>query len=706
VTTRTWTLADNCGNAGVNYVQTITVTDTTAPTWSQAVGALNVSLDCGNAAGMTAALAAAPTATDNCSTAVVGTPTASTAAGNCAGNYVITRTWTVADNCGNAGANYVQTITVTDTTAPTWTQAAGALNANLDCANAAGIATALAAAPTATDNCSTAVVGTPTSSTATGICPSNYVITRTWTLADNCGNAGANYVQTITVSDTTIPEVDCPPDIAVPTDVGACSASVTFEAAATDTCDLAPAVVYYLNYGLPSQVVITSPHVFPLGVTTVTAVATDACTNVSIPCTFKVTVTATIRLSVGTGYTIMYPQGNPPSLAPTYTPYELAGPGNWVTVPISVSNPCGPLAQLVFEVTFPEYYDGSEGCFHSTDGQGLWYMVGTERWDEKRVQNATDWNDWAWTHGTTVPDVTGGSTVPLFDNETRVVVERGVGVDPNYPSTNNLSRLIVYMDSPTGDAVVNQGEGVFMYLMFRVSDDIPSFQQFALTPAVIYATDMAGLEVASQVEAGVVYADACNWLLDVDRNGRVDPDTDGVTLYRALKYGHLNSGMCSTVPILPPEYAAAAGEYLLSDAEIVAYVQSLLINYDLNVDNKTDAGDVVGIGLAAGASASRDGVYIYRNLGGFPTYIYPVYLGPLFAYTPFVNPNVPAAMGLTVPLLHVDNLGIQDSTINPQIDDLKVLDCGLPAAPTLPASWKVTLPGPTVKTLPLPQPVW
>jgi hypothetical protein len=521
----------------------------------------------------------------------------------------------------------------------------------------------------------------------------------TVTAATDCGPDATCEVTYVWTDDTAAPVFGACPAAAI--DLGLNPAALPTEAmaiaaagTASDTCDKT------LVYGAVGGTVTGTCS--KQQVWTVTAV-TDCGPDATCTVTYVWTV-ETATLSVGTGYTIQYP--------PTYSPYELAGPGNWVTVPISVSNLCGDLAQLVFEITFEEYLVGTLEC--PSDPRrgttaGLLYMVGTERWDVTRVQDATDWNDWAWNHGTTVPDNTTAD--PAFDNETRVQVERGVGVGDGL--TASMTKLVVYMDSPTGNAVVNAGSGVFMYLMFRVSDAITSFQQIALTPTMIYATNMAGLEVASTVESGVVYADACNWLLDVDRNGRVDPDTDGVTLYRALKYGHLNEAPCSTVPILPPEYAAAAGRYLLSDADIVTYVKSLALSPGLNVDAKTD-----GISAAIGGtavSAARDGVYIYGNLRGFPTYIYPVYMGPLplTAYTPFVNPATPigplaVVQYVTVPIAHTNNTPIEITTINPNIDKLKVLVCppSYVVSP-LPCSWQIPpYPGPTAKTLPLPRTVW
>ena len=55
----------------------------------------------------------AATATDNCGEVVI-TVDEVTTAGSCAGDYVITRTFTATDDCGNA-TTATQTITIVDT---------------------------------------------------------------------------------------------------------------------------------------------------------------------------------------------------------------------------------------------------------------------------------------------------------------------------------------------------------------------------------------------------------------------------------------------------------------------------------------------------------------------------------------------------------------------------------------------------------------
>jgi gliding motility-associated-like protein len=206
---RTWNFTDGCGNTSDNFIQTITVIDTTSPVVSTTTGTLNHTLQCNNASGIESALMEVPTATDNCS----ATPTinlmsdVTTPTTDCANGYSRVRTWNFTDDCGNTSANFVQTITVIDDVAPVVTTTSGTLNHTLQCNNTSGIESALMEIPTATDNCS----ATPTMhlvsdvTTPTTDCANGYSRVRTWNFTDGCGNTSANFVQEIIVQDTTAP---------------------------------------------------------------------------------------------------------------------------------------------------------------------------------------------------------------------------------------------------------------------------------------------------------------------------------------------------------------------------------------------------------------------------------------------------------------------------------------------------------------------
>jgi gliding motility-associated-like protein len=213
------------------------------------------------------------TAQDNCNGAITVEGVDSIAQGQCANSFVVTRTWTFVDACGNTSA-VAQTINVNDNVAPTFNEATPA-NATASCDNIPTPATL-----TASDNCGTATV-TMTETTIQGNCPSNYQIVRTWTATDVCGNT-SSVSQTITVTDTTGP-------VAVNTPL-----VVKVDA----TCDNIPAVptlVFIDNcsgtVNTPEPTVTTSSIVDGVYSITRTWVATDACGNLSQTYTQYVHVT-------------------------------------------------------------------------------------------------------------------------------------------------------------------------------------------------------------------------------------------------------------------------------------------------------------------------------------------------------------------------------------------------------------------------------
>jgi gliding motility-associated-like protein len=135
------------------------------------------------------------TASDSCSDATVTVDEVRTD-GSCISDYTLVRTWTATDACGNS-ISHSQTITVQDTTAPTFNETLpGDVTEECD-------AVTNAITLTASDNCGNAVV-TFDEMRTDGACPNSYVLTRTWTATDECGNA-TSHVQTVTVEDTTAP---------------------------------------------------------------------------------------------------------------------------------------------------------------------------------------------------------------------------------------------------------------------------------------------------------------------------------------------------------------------------------------------------------------------------------------------------------------------------------------------------------------------
>src|SRR5437879_9379282 len=181
---------DACGNHSATVTQTITATDTHEPTIGAA--GINATIDCTASPSFTA-----PKASDDCSGATVNLLSSTTTGNSCLKVY--TQTWDATDACGNHSATVTQTITATDTHAPT-IGAAGS-NATIDCT-----ATPSFTAPTARDDCSGATVNLLSSTTTGNSCTRIY--TQTWDATDACGNHSATVTQVITATDTTPPTIE------------------------------------------------------------------------------------------------------------------------------------------------------------------------------------------------------------------------------------------------------------------------------------------------------------------------------------------------------------------------------------------------------------------------------------------------------------------------------------------------------------------
>jgi hypothetical protein len=137
---------------------------------------------------------------------------------------------------------------------------------------------------TATDACASPITLTSNDVTTPGDCPAEYSVTRTWTATDACGNV-STASQTINVQDITAPIITCPAPIVVTIVLGECTANVTLvNPTATDNCSSS----FTFNGTRSDALPLTDPY--PLGVTTITWTATDACGNTSLSCEQIVTV--------------------------------------------------------------------------------------------------------------------------------------------------------------------------------------------------------------------------------------------------------------------------------------------------------------------------------------------------------------------------------------------------------------------------------
>jgi len=191
---RTWTATDNCGNQH-SLSQSIYVGDTEDPVLTGIPA--DVTVDCDN-------VPLPPTnvaATDDCDTNVEIFYEEIRLDGNCPYNYVLRREWIAYDDCGGE-ASATQEITVIDTTGPVIFNVPVDLVVDLTNGEAIpGVPTNI----TATDNCDPAVT-VEFEETQVGD-PCNYIIYRTWTATDICGNS-AQETQEINVLDNLVVTLD------------------------------------------------------------------------------------------------------------------------------------------------------------------------------------------------------------------------------------------------------------------------------------------------------------------------------------------------------------------------------------------------------------------------------------------------------------------------------------------------------------------
>src|SRR5438477_580467 len=216
-----------------------------------------------------------PTGGDVCSTVTL-TFADATAAGSCANNYSVTRTWTAKDACNNT-ATASQTINVVDNTPPT-------IGALPSASTVTCPATPSFTTPTASDACSTVTL-TFADVTTAGSCANNYSVKRTWTAIDGCGNS-ATASQTISVIDNTPPTIGTITNSTIN-----CPATPTFiQPTASDACNTATV------QQVGSDVTVTNTCGYTV---TRTWRAVDACGNQSGTVAQTITVTDTTPPTIG-----------------------------------------------------------------------------------------------------------------------------------------------------------------------------------------------------------------------------------------------------------------------------------------------------------------------------------------------------------------------------------------------------------------------
>jgi len=289
---RTYTVIDNCGNKATCQQTFTYAPDTEAPTITVCPSDV-VDLQCGDA--IPAIDTRLVLATDNClppeSIFIEGsddvdpatfTFCAADANGvNAAGDpvFIVTRTYTAMDKCGNESACTQQFIFDIDTEGPSFTCPAGI--SNLAPETPLPPVDTMAIIASAMDNCNGDVTVTHDNpALPTDYCPgNNLVVIRTITITDACGNA-ATCEQTFTYTEEdNPPTIICPSNITICADVGVCEAVVTWpDPMPMDDCP-----------GLQVIATHNSGDVFPIGSTAVSYTLIDAAGNVT-GCKFIVTV--------------------------------------------------------------------------------------------------------------------------------------------------------------------------------------------------------------------------------------------------------------------------------------------------------------------------------------------------------------------------------------------------------------------------------
>ncbi|MBK7343366.1 MAG: HYR domain-containing protein [Saprospiraceae bacterium] len=195
--TITLTVTDLAGNTA-SCPATLTVIDNTIPTLISC--APDVTINCqGTLDPLTLGF---PIVSDACGTTFNFTDTKVSVGGTIC--YNILRNWSIIDGSGN-NLNCVQTISVTDNLAPSFTSALPQ-----DVTIACGVPVPTPAILAATDNCGTPVtvsINETSTQTSNHTCTDYaYVVTRTWTATDECGNA-AFHTQKVTVVDIQAPVI-------------------------------------------------------------------------------------------------------------------------------------------------------------------------------------------------------------------------------------------------------------------------------------------------------------------------------------------------------------------------------------------------------------------------------------------------------------------------------------------------------------------
>lgn len=217
------------------------------------------------------------TATDNVTENVIVEYAELREDGNCINDFVLTKTWTASDDFGNS-TSQSQVITVSDNTPPVFSDVPDEIVQENDPGECGAIV--IYSEISADDNCQADVVLSfePVSGSFFPVGTTSVSVTA----SDACGNTAVEYFDVI-VSDTQLPTIEAPTDVAVNYDPTICGATVTFsDPVYSDNCG-------DLILERTDGTGLISGDLFPVGTKTISYVVTDPAGNAA-SASFSVTI--------------------------------------------------------------------------------------------------------------------------------------------------------------------------------------------------------------------------------------------------------------------------------------------------------------------------------------------------------------------------------------------------------------------------------